>query len=63
MGIDSLMDMELIREVHVTFKCTLEADQLMGLTDFQSLVLCTNTKTGVDLNDIVDGEQKGETRP
>jgi hypothetical protein len=63
MGIDTLMAMELIREVYATFKCTLEADQLMGPTDFQSLVLCINTKIGVDLNGIVEGEQKSETRP
>ncbi|KAH7355893.1 putative polyketide synthase [Pyrenochaeta sp. MPI-SDFR-AT-0127] len=39
-GIDSLMAMELVREVQHAFKYTLQTDELMTLTDFRSLVEC-----------------------
>ncbi|KAI1871383.1 uncharacterized protein JN550_004377 [Neoarthrinium moseri] len=47
LGIDSLMAMELVREVEAAFKCTLENDQLMELTDFNSLVLCIRSTLGL----------------
>ena len=56
MGIDSLMAMELIREVDVAFKITLETDQLMDLTDFKSLVVCISTTLGIDTNEAVDAK-------
>jgi acyl transferase domain-containing protein/thioester reductase-like protein/acyl carrier protein/SAM-dependent methyltransferase len=42
-GIDSLMAMELTREVQNAFKYTLQTDQLMTLTDFKSLVDCIHS--------------------
>ncbi|KAM0804922.1 polyketide synthase [Usnea florida] len=40
LGIDSLMAMELVREIESVFKCTLPMEQFVDLTDFQSLVTC-----------------------
>jgi acyl transferase domain-containing protein/thioester reductase-like protein/acyl carrier protein/SAM-dependent methyltransferase len=48
LGIDSLMAMELVREVDAAFKCTLQNDQLMELTDFASLVSCIRSTLGFD---------------
>ncbi|KAJ5608144.1 type I iterative polyketide synthase [Penicillium hordei] len=48
LGIDSLMAMELVREVDSAFKCTLQNDQLMDLTDFASLVSCIRSTLGFD---------------
>lgn len=48
LGIDSLMGMELAREVQTAFKCTLDNAQLMDLTDFQSLVTCIRSTLGID---------------
>lgn len=48
LGIDSLMAMELVREVYATFKCTLQNEQLMDLSDFQSLVSCIRITLGLD---------------
>ena len=42
-GIDSLMGMELAREVEVVFKCTLPAEKLMEVTSFPSFVECIQT--------------------
>ena len=39
-GIDSLMGMELAREVEIVFKCTLAMEKLMDVTDFPSFVDC-----------------------
>lgn len=39
-GIDSLMGMELAREVELIFKCTLTMEKLMEVTDFPSFVDC-----------------------
>lgn len=50
MGIDSLMAMELIREVDAAFKITLDTDQLMGLTDFNSFITCIGKALGVNVN-------------
>lgn len=50
MGIDSLMAMELIREVDAAFKVVLETDQLMNLTDLQSLVSCISSSMGIEAN-------------
>ncbi|KAJ5634594.1 type I iterative polyketide synthase [Penicillium herquei] len=48
LGIDSLMAMELVREVYAAFKCTLQNEQLMELTDFASLVSCIRTTLGFE---------------
>jgi acyl transferase domain-containing protein/thioester reductase-like protein/acyl carrier protein/SAM-dependent methyltransferase len=55
LGIDSLMAMELVREVDAAFKCTLENQQLMDLTDFKSLVVCIRSTLGLD------SEEEGDT--
>jgi acyl carrier protein len=47
-GIDSLMAIELVREVQSVFKYTLQTDQLMTLTDFRSLVDCIRSCLGLD---------------
>ncbi len=60
-GIDSLMGMELAREIEVAFKCTLETSQLMDLTDFKSLIKCIQTTLGQS-DDRADNEEHiGET--
>ncbi|KAK7733712.1 Type I Iterative PKS [Cytospora paraplurivora] len=46
-GIDSLMAMELVREVAAAFKITLQNEQLMDLTDFHSLVSCIRFNLGL----------------
>ncbi|KAF3760428.1 hypothetical protein M406DRAFT_76083 [Cryphonectria parasitica EP155] len=46
-GIDSLMGMELAREVGMAFECTLDQMQLMGANPFRSFVVCiSNTLFG-----------------
>ena len=40
LGIDSLMAMELAREIEIVFKCALQTEQFIDLTDFRSLVTC-----------------------
>ena len=54
LGIDSLMAMELVREVDAAFKCTLQNEQLMELTDFHSLVSCIRSTLGVDHHEGLD---------
>jgi acyl carrier protein/SAM-dependent methyltransferase len=59
LGIDSLMAMELVREVYASFKCTLQNEQLMDLTDFHSLVKCIQSTLGFDDDDddlVTDNE-------
>lgn len=55
-GIDSLMAMELVREVDAAFKVTLQNEQLMDLTDFRSLVSCIRSTLGFDGADTPDTE-------
>ncbi|KXS94994.1 hypothetical protein AC578_1521 [Pseudocercospora eumusae] len=55
MGIDSLMAMELVREVDAAFKCTLTTDQLMRLTDVRSLLECIATAMGAE-GEAVSGD-------
>ncbi|GFG15645.1 conidial yellow pigment biosynthesis polyketide synthase [Aspergillus udagawae] len=54
LGIDSLMAMELVREVQAAFKCTLQNEQLMELTDFKSLVRCIQSTLGLGDDDDAD---------
>ncbi|OTA97708.1 hypothetical protein M434DRAFT_65040 [Hypoxylon sp. CO27-5] len=42
-GIDSLMGMELAREVETVFGCTLDQEQLMEATNFQKFVSCISS--------------------
>lgn len=46
LGIDSLMSMELTREVKAMLHVVLETDHLMAMTDFQSLVDCVRVFLG-----------------
>ncbi|KAF2198499.1 putative polyketide synthase [Delitschia confertaspora ATCC 74209] len=65
-GIDSLMAMELVREVEHAFKYTLSTDQLMTLTDFKSLVDCIRSCLGLEGQDTSDAsaeEEEEETMP
>ena len=60
-GIDSLMGMELAREIEIAFKCTLENSDLMEWTDFQSLVKCVQKTLGLTDDDTAAGvETDGE---
>lgn len=52
LGIDSLLAMEVARDAQRVCKIELELDELVGLTDFQSLVYCVRAKSG-----IADGEE------
>ena len=55
LGIDSLMGMELAREIEVTFKCALDTAELNDLTDFNSLIKCIEKTMGVsDVNEPTD---------
>lgn len=46
-GIDSLMGMEMAREVEETFKCTLSTDDLMQVTDYRGLLRCLQNALGI----------------
>jgi acyl transferase domain-containing protein/nucleoside-diphosphate-sugar epimerase/acyl carrier protein/SAM-dependent methyltransferase len=50
-GIDSLMGMELARELEGMFKCTLPSDELMEVTDFAGLVQIIKSTLGVGGDD------------
>ncbi|GIJ84608.1 type I iterative polyketide synthase [Aspergillus pseudoviridinutans] len=47
LGIDSLMAMEVVREVDAAFHVVLTNDALMELTDFKSLVACIRSALGM----------------
>ncbi|KAI2602598.1 putative polyketide synthase [Hypoxylon sp. NC1633] len=53
-GIDSLMGMEMAREVETTFNCTLDVDELMNVTDLPSLLRCLQTALGESSDDESD---------
>lgn len=57
-GIDSLMGMELARELEGIFKCTLPSDDLMNVTDFAELVQTIRSTLGVS-NDEEISDQEG----
>lgn len=48
LGIDSLMGMELAREIESAFKCAFDATDLMDLTDLQSLVSLVEKVLGIE---------------
>ncbi|KAI1394380.1 citrinin polyketide synthase [Hypoxylon trugodes] len=60
-GIDSLMAMELVREVEAAFKCTLSNDQLMDLTHFRSLVVCIRSTLGLPDEGADEDEEESST--
>ena len=66
-GIDSLMGMEVAREIEIAFKCSLDQSDLLDLTDFASLIDCirkalghdalgTNDESGEVDNEVVEDE-------
>ncbi|KAJ6094205.1 polyketide synthase [Penicillium canescens] len=57
LGIDSLMAMELVREVEAAFHVTLQNEQLMELTDFHSLASCIRSTLGEVEAPSVNGHQ------
>ncbi|PLB44277.1 putative polyketide synthase [Aspergillus steynii IBT 23096] len=59
LGIDSLMAMELVREVEAAFHVTLQNDQLMELTDFNSLAACIRSTLGETEEPSVNGHSNG----
>lgn len=61
-GIDSLMSMELAREIEIAFKCTLATAQLIDLTDFQSLIKCIqNTLSAMNGDATAEEEKKNSS--
>ena len=59
-GIDSLMGMELAREIEYKFECTLDTAELIELTDFNSLVVCIQRTLGRmdgDEDEKIDGDE------
>ena len=51
-GIDSLLGMEMAREIEGVFKCTLSTDELMHVTNFQGLLQCLHLALGVAHDEI-----------
>nr|AGN71604.1 conidial yellow pigment biosynthesis polyketide synthase [Monascus pilosus] len=57
-GIDSLMGMELAREIEVIFKCSLPTDELVEVTSFQGLLRCIQEALGPsEVVEDTDGEE------
>ncbi|KAI9830055.1 MAG: hypothetical protein M1819_005885 [Sarea resinae] len=56
-GIDSLMGMELAREIETVFECTLDTSELMLLTDFMSLIKCIKSALGTTDDDAIPEEK------
>lgn len=60
-GIDSLMGMELAREVEIVFKCTLDQEELMESTSLRKFVVCiSNALFGPAQNGAADIEIDGD---
>lgn len=66
-GIDSLMGMELAREVELAFKCTLDQDEQMEATNLRKFVACVSnalfgaTKAGVERDEDEDEDDDSST--
>ncbi|TVY85269.1 Citrinin polyketide synthase [Lachnellula suecica] len=60
LGIDSLLAMEVAREVENEFKVKLELEELIAMTDFQSLVNCLSSKLGISDDSAADEEEEEE---
>ncbi|KAH6658935.1 putative polyketide synthase [Truncatella angustata] len=58
-GIDSLMGMEMAREVETTFSCTLDTDELMQVSDLPQLFTCLLSALGDSVGDSDDGKHDG----
>jgi malonyl CoA-acyl carrier protein transacylase/nucleoside-diphosphate-sugar epimerase len=61
LGIDSLMGMELAREVEGMFKITLDTSDLLDLTDFQSLINCIKSTLGITDDGAADEYEEAGT--
>ncbi|KAF5848114.1 hypothetical protein GGP41_005505 [Bipolaris sorokiniana] len=46
-GVDSLMGMEMAREIEGEFKCTLSQDELVHVTNFPELLHCLESSLGI----------------
>lgn len=55
-GIDSLLGMEMAREVEGVFNCTLSTDDLMHVTNFQGLLRCLRSSLG-EADESSDSEE------
>lgn len=62
-GIDSLMGMELARELEGMFKCTLPSDELMEVTDFTGLVQVIKATLGVGAEDEGSDQEGSDESP
>jgi acyl transferase domain-containing protein/acyl carrier protein/nucleoside-diphosphate-sugar epimerase/SAM-dependent methyltransferase len=60
LGVDSLLAMELAREVEDEFGAKLATDELMDLTDFQSLVDAVHNKLGISRSSTVSEKSWSE---
>ncbi|RMZ82270.1 hypothetical protein DV738_g1891, partial [Chaetothyriales sp. CBS 135597] len=62
LGIDSLMGMELGREVEIVFKCTLDQNEQMEATSLRKFVTCVSNaleRAGVDSGEGGSGDDNG----
>jgi acyl transferase domain-containing protein/acyl carrier protein/SAM-dependent methyltransferase len=50
-GVDSLMGMEMAREIETEFKCTLPQDELAHVTNFPTLLRCLESALGVSTSE------------
>ncbi len=65
-GIDSLMGMELAREIEGTLKCTLPTEQLVEITDLPGLMRCVQLALGPShdsTNESDDAEDSDDDEP
>ena len=66
-GIDSLMAMELTREIEGALKCTLDTAQLYDVTDFKGLIKCIRAALALpdnesdDRSEEYDSEEESES--
>lgn len=59
-GIDSLMGMELAREIENIFKCSLPEEQLVEVTTFQGLLQCIRANLPASADEAEDVEDEDE---
>ena len=59
-GIDSLMGMEVAREIEIAFKCNLDQSELLNLTDFRSLIKCIQKALGDDALEANEDEDEAD---
>ncbi|KAI4254410.1 MAG: hypothetical protein LQ352_003112, partial [Teloschistes flavicans] len=59
-GIDSLLGMEMAREIEGVFKCTLDQDELMHVTNVPSLLRCLFSALGIVDQGPVAGDEDSD---